>query len=281
MRTQNTTAKTNNLPALIRAATPTQITLLGLAIVAMVLLFWLLPIPYVDWRATFRPAILNLGDPYFKSGRVFNPPWLLAALYPLAVLPPRLGAAIVMTISILGVVAYVQHPVKIAAVILSAPVTALFLYGQLDGLLLWALMLPAWLGVPFLLAKPQGVFLTTIRRLNTKSVAATIGILILSIAVWGFWWQKIIGYQPDQTVNLSLFPYSIPFGIALLYFGWKRDSDTLLILGSLCFSPYFMITSTLPAVAGAIKDSESWRVWALVTIISWVYMLGMWSRLLM
>jgi len=33
-------------------------------------------------------------------------------------------------------------------------------------------------------------------------------------------------------------------------------------------------------VAGLIKDSDNWRVWALVVVGSWVYMLGMWwSRL--
>ncbi len=270
----------NNLLALLHTATPTQILLLGAATAAMVLLFWLLPIPYVDWRATFRPAILNFGDPYFRAGRVFNPPWLLAILYPLAILPPRLGAAILMTISMLGIVFYVKGPLKIAAVALSAPVMALFLYGQLDGLLLWALMLPAWAGLPFLLAKPQGVLLTTLRRLNLKSAGVTAGVFALSIVIWGFWWQQIIGYQPDQTVNLSLFPYSVPFGIAFLYFGWKRDSDTLLMLGSLCFSPYFMITSTLPAVAGIIRDSDNRWVWATVVAFSWMYMLGMWSRLL-
>ncbi len=277
MHSKNTPAETNNLPALIRAATPTQILLLGAAIAAMVLLFWFFPIPYVDWGATFRPATLNLVNPYFRTGRVFNPPWFFTLLYPLAILPPRLGAAILMTVSILGIIFYVQTPLKIAAVILSAPVTALFLYGQLDGLSLWALMLPPWLGLPFIIAKPQGVFLTALRRLNIKSVGMMLGIFGLSVLIWGFWWQAIIGHQPDQTVNLSLFPYSLPFGIALLYFGWKRNSDTLLILGSLCFSPYFMITSTLPAIAGIIKDSDNWRVWVLVVVVSWVYMLGMWS----
>ncbi len=277
---QNNISKENSLFASVRHATPSQIILLGLAIAVMVVGFSFLPIPYKDWITVFRPAALNLADPYFNTGRVFNPPWLLALLYPLAILPPRLGAGILMTISMLGIIFYVKSPLKIAAVILSAPVTVLFLLGQLDGLSLWALMIPYGLGLPFIIAKPQGVFLTGIHRLNAKSVGVTVGLFVLSVLIWGAWWQNIIGYRPDQTVNLSLFPYSIPFGIAFFYFGWKQKSDTLLALGSLCFSPYFMITSTLPAVAGVIKNSKNWRVWVLVVVISWVYMLGMWSRLL-
>lgn len=280
MHQQINSTEKNNLITLLQCATPSQMLFLGAAIAVMILGFTFFPIPYRDWITIFRPAALNLANPYFDAGRVFNPPWLLVLLYPLALLPPRLGAAILMTISVLGIVYYVKSPPKIIAVMLSAPIMILFLLGQLDGLSLWALMFPPWLGLPFIIAKPQGVFLTSIRRLNIKSVGLTLGLFILSIIVWGAWWQNIIGYRPDQTVNLSLFPYSIPFGIALFYFGWKRKSDPLLALGSLCFSPYFMITSTLPAVAGLIKNSENRWVWVSVVVISWVYMLGMWSRLL-
>jgi len=257
-----------------------QTIFLVLSIVAITITFVFLPIPYKDWVTVFRPAALNFSHPYFNAGRFFNPPWLLILLYPLAILPPRVGAAILMTISILGIVFYVKSPPKIIAVILSAPIMMIFRLGQLDGLLIWALMLPYGLGLPLLIAKPQGVFLTTIRRLNVKSVGATLGIIILSIIIWGHWWQNIIGYFPDQTVNISLFPYSIPFGILLLYFGWRRDSDSLLAFGSLCFSPYFMTTSMLPLIAGLIKNSENWKVWVLVIMLSWIFTLGMWARFL-
>jgi predicted neutral ceramidase superfamily lipid hydrolase len=180
-----------------------------------------------------------------------------------------------MLLSIIVVSIYVGSPKKLLVVALSAPMATLFALGQLDGVLLLGLMLPAEWGLPLLVAKPQGVFLAIFRRINRRSLIAIVLIIALSILIWGLWWQNIIGYQPNQEPNISLFPYSILAGIFLLYFGIKRDSDALLCFASLCFMPYFMITSALPAIAALTRETEDWRLWAAVVVGSWIYLAAM------
>lgn len=181
-----------------------------------------------------------------------------------------------MLLSLVVVALYVGSPKKLLIVVIAAPMSTLFTLGQLDALLLVGLMLPGWAGVPFLLAKPQGVILTLLnrKRRNRHTLIAIIVILLVSVAGWGFWWQNIIGFAPNQTVNMSLFPYSLLITLPLLYFGWKNESDGLLAMASLSLMPYFMITSTLPAIAALIEETDNWRWWALIIVVSWIHLLA-------
>ncbi len=239
-------------------------------------LFAFLPVTYKDWIDAFRPAALHWQNPYFDPGLIFNPPWIFPFLHPLALLPPRFGAGLLMLLSLVVVALYVGSPKKLLIVVIAAPMSTLFTLGQLDALLLVGLMLPGWAGVPFLLAKPQGVILTLLnrKRRNRHTLIAIIVILLVSVAGWGFWWQNIIGFAPNQTVNMSLFPYSLLITLPLLYFGWKNESDGLLALASLSLMPYFMITSTLPAIAALIEETDNWRWWALIIVVSWIHLLA-------
>jgi len=248
----------------------------GAALLLVVLvLFAFLPVTYKDWLTVFRPAALRWPAPYYTPGLVFNPPWLFPFLHPLALLPPRWGAGLLMLLSVVVVSLYVRSPLKLGVVVLAAPMSTLFALGQLDAVLLVGLMLPIEWGMPFLLLKPQGFFLLIARRLNRRAVVVAALTLAASVAGWGFWWRHIIGFQPNQTVNLSLFPYSTLIGLPLLYFGWKRNSEALLCLASLSFAPYFMITSALPAVAALVKETDDRRVWGAVIVVSWVYLVTM------
>jgi len=113
-----------------------------------------------------------------------------------------------------------------------------------------------------------------LRRLTGRSVGVLAVVAGLSMAVWGFWWRNIIGFAPNQSVNVSLFPYTIILGLPLLYFGLKRRSDAMLCAASLCLAPYFMITSLLPAIAAFIKEVDDWRWWVLIIVVSWIYLLA-------
>jgi hypothetical protein len=43
-------------------------------------------------------------------------------------------------------------------------------------------------------------------------------------------------------------------------------------MASLCFCPYFLITSTLPAVAAVVQETEDQKVWFVTVLGSWVYL---------
>lgn len=241
----------------------------------VLILFINLPVTYIDWIDSFRPAALHFRNPYFIPG-ILNPPWIFPFLYPLAVLPPRWGAGLLMMISLVIIRCFLGDSKKFAVVAFSAPVVVMFTLGQIDALVLIGLILTKGWGIPLLLGKPQGVFLTIVRRLNRNSITFVILVSLVSILIWGLWWQDILAhnFQPtDRHFNISLFPYAIPIGLFLAYWGYKRDSDSLLCWASLCFSPYFMITSLLPAVVTFVNETEDWRLWAVVVLGSWLYLL--------
>ncbi|MFC1976487.1 hypothetical protein ACFLXQ_08810, partial [Chloroflexota bacterium] len=217
-----------------------QALVLGMLVIIAWILFARLPVTYQDWSHTFRPAALHWQDPYYRESRVFNPPWIFPVLYPLALLPNRVGAGLLIIVSVIAVTMYTGSIKKTLIVAASAPMAVLIALGQLDALLLFGLVIPYGLGIPILVAKPQAVFLTILPRLNRWSILFTLLVFALSIFIWGDWWTNIIGHQLNVRANMSLFPYTIILGIPLAFWGLRRKSDALLCLGSLCFAPYFM-----------------------------------------
>ncbi len=164
---------------------PRSLTFTAVVGTTLLLITWFLfanlPVTYNDWLDFFRPAALHWRNPY--SGFIFNPPWIFPLLYPLALLPYRAGAGLLMIISVVAVAMYVGSPKKTLVVALSVPMVVLITLGQLDALLLFGLMIPKGLGLPILVLKPQGVFLTMFRRLNRWSISVMLLILLLSFLV--------------------------------------------------------------------------------------------------
>lgn len=258
----------------------------GLIIFVLFLLAWFLfaimPVTYLDWKQSFQPAALNLKNPYLfsldptaASDTIFNPPWTFVLLYPFALLPHPIGVGLLMLVSVILLGAYTKSPQKAMLAAIAAPFPGLVTLGQFDVLLLLGLMIPQGFGIPILLIKPQSAFLNIIPRLNRKSIIFTGAVIVVSVLIWGPWWNNIIGQAVYQHKNVSLFPYTLPLGIIVAYFGFKRKKDGLLALASLLFAPYFMMHSAIIAVAALIKESEDWRVWAAVIIGSWAYWLIM------
>ena len=241
------------------------------AIILTLFVFTYLPVTYLDWMESFRPAAVDWQIPY-RPG-VYNPPWLYIILHPFTWLDPRLGVGLLMVISLVIVVAYVGTPKKALVVACSAPLIVMVTLGQIDALILLGLMIPSEFGLLWLLMKPQGVFLAALRRIHLRSVVILVLFLGLSILLWGFWWQDLLHIRSlfGSNHNASFFPYTILFGLPPLYLGHKRKSDAMLCLASLCISPYFMITSMLPAVAAIVRESDDKRVWFVTVVGSWVY----------
>jgi hypothetical protein len=242
------------------------------AILLALYLFATLPVTYMDWMEFLRPAAVEWWAP-FRPG-VFNPPWLFVLLHPLTWLDPRLGAGLLLVISLVIVGAYMRSAKKALIVACSAPMIVMITLGQIDALILLGLVIPSEIGLLWLLMKPQGVYLAALRRMNLRSLTIVALIFVLSLLLWGFWWQDIAPLRSlfNGSHNASFFPYTIPLGIIPLYVGLKRKSDALLCMASLCFCPYFMITSTLPAVAAVVQETEDQKVWFVTVLGSWVYL---------
>lgn len=227
-----------------------------------------------DWLNYFRPAALNLSNPYVVPG-IFNPPWLFVILAPLAHLPPRIGVVILATFTLVVIVAYTKSAPKAIALALSAPAIATLQNGQIDALCILALAAPVWASLPLLMMKPQGVFLAGLRRLNHRSIAVLLTVLAISFLIWGLWPLAILDTPQilDSPWNCSFFPESLVLTAIILawlkFHPTSRYADALLCLASLAATPYFVIHSALPTVALFIKNTDNKITCFLITALSW------------
>ncbi len=235
-----------------------------------------------DWRDVFLPSIHKLfqGENPYGSG-LYNPPWVLVLLSPLALFPVRLSAALacVLNFVVYGAIAYRlgAKPLALAAFLISP----LVMYNGYDGNLDWfptlGLLMPPQIGLFFVLAKPQigigvaafwaveawrkGGWKEALRVFAPVSIA-----FLLSFGVYGLW--PINGlWMSQHTHNASLFPWSIPLGLSLLAWAiWRRKFWYSVMAGPF-LAPYLMLHSYAPAQLALGINSP---LVALTSLILWV-----------
>lgn len=208
-----------------------------------------------DWYQTYAPAarLFITGKSPYSIGDFFNAPWILIPITPFAIVPDKLLGYILFVIFNLVsiIVVAVKRGIRLLwlpFLLLSYPVVVIFLYGQIEGLVLLGLILPPQWGIMFLVTKPQiglgviayylydayrkGGYRSVIKLCIPTSLA-----FLLSFVFYGFW--LIHGsIQIPQWWNVSLWPWSIPFGFATLIFALLRDRKDAAILSSPLLSPY-------------------------------------------
>lgn len=225
-----------------------------------------------DWKLYYQPAGRSLYTPY-STGGIYNPPWLFPIIAPLTWLPSQVGAAMLAALTLTVLIGYVKDWPKVIALLLSAPVLATIANGQVDIIPLLGIIGPAWCSLPLLTIKPQGVFLTALKRLDRKSVGFMAAILAGSFLVWGMWPAEIAN-MPRTSHNRSLFPWSLVVTVGIL--AWlranpkSRQADALLCVASLAAFPYWGLHSMLPATTLAIKNTESHAGCAAICACTWM-----------
>lgn len=248
-------------------------TLIVFTIAASILM--LSPLSYSDWTVAFRPSALNWLDPYYRLDVVFNPPWVFPLLYGFAIFPNRVGGSLLMGVAIASFYWYLNDGIKTVILVGSAPAMVMVALGQLDFLLLIGLMLPPWLGLPFMVLKPQATLLCIPKRLNQRSITSMAIVMLVSVMIWGVWWVTVINQQPNPKLNMSMLPYSLPLAGLILGYCYHRQSypDSLLCAASLCVAPYFMIQSLTLMLALILKKTDNWLICILISTASWAYVL--------
>jgi len=220
----------------------------------------------------YRPGALST-HPYDVKGN-HGLPWLYLAILPFAALPATFSKGF-LTLGTIAVCAiYLKgNRRKIMVLCLTMPFLATIAFGQVDALALIGLMLPANCALIFLSMKPQAAALAMFKsRLTPAGIGGFIGLIIGSFLVWGWWPPRLLaGGIPYP--NYSLWPYGIPFGVALFVWQWRRgfDSDAALCVATLLLSPYLFLGSLLPATAAAIKELSDRRALAAVIMASWLF----------
>ncbi len=234
--------------------------------------------PAIDWHYTFRPAareLLALRDPYAIDG-FYYPAWALVPILPLAVLPENIGRALFFLLS-LGALAYTGYrmgakPLALAAFIGSPLVVHGVLNGNIDWLPILGFVLPPWLGMFFVVIKPQIGFVVAIfwvveawrkgrwREVLKVSLPTAIG-LGLSFVIFGFWPQRF-GRTLSFWWNASLWPMSIPVGLVLLVTSIRTRRIEPAMAAAPCLSPYVLFHSW----AGALLAIATFQMEMLVAV---------------
>lgn len=240
----------------------------------MIVLAWELSTyvpPGVDWYTAFRPATLELlsgRSPYNIPG-FFNPPWTLLPLIPFALLPENVGRTLLILI---GFAAFMYIGRKmggskwaIIAVLLSPPIIHGMLNGNIDWLALMGVVMPPQIGLFFVSIKPQiGIaialfWLTEAWRdggfREVFRVFAPVTLVgLLSLLLYGLWPLRA-SVEVNLWWNASLWPMSLPVGMALLVTAIRKRQINYALGASPCFAPYILFHSWIVGVYALIKST--------------------------
>jgi len=245
----------------MRMNSTAKLVLLGLLIVVgTVLLFIYLP-EGVDWRETYRPAVLALltgHTPYgMGSSPFFAAPWSLVLLIPFALLPVRVGEIALFGVGLVtyALVAYRwgAKPLTLALFLFSPPVILGLLHGNVVWMSLLGFTLPPQIGLLLVTVKPQvgvgavvfwlfeawrkGGWREVLRVFWPVSLA-----FLASLALFGLWPLKFADVLPIAYIyNVSLWPFLLPVGLALMAASLRRREMRLAMAASPCLSPYVLI----------------------------------------
>ena len=225
-----------------------------------------------DWGLSFRPAALNLikGDtPYhISTGGVLNPPWIIAMLVPLAVLPEKLGWAILCLVNLFafGFVAYKlgAKPLSLLFLLFSMPFLHLLNQGQIDGLIVLGYILPRPIGLFLILGKPQigiGVaffwLIEAYREKKLKGVVLTFLPVtlayLLSFVIYGpyiFSGTNVVG----QFWDYNIWPIGIPIGLIALKYAIQKRKQKYALMSVPFLTPYIGFHSYSAALLGLVDE---------------------------
>ncbi len=263
--------------------------IIGLTVVILFTAFMLSPWDgFDDWytfhgaaRRAVDPGTALYGTPTFRDYYYYNPPWLALLLVLTAPFPAQVGWAVIslgtLTIALLLLHRWDPVPglIKPILVMLSPPMLYILLHGQIDVLIIGAVLLPAEWWALAALTKPQaalGLAVLIPPRLWLRAAVITGAVVTLSLLLYGFWPTRMLD-QPrpfvDQGHNLwlNLWPNQIPAGIMLVALGYTRRDERLVIAGSPLLSPYAPMSSMIGPWIAALTFLNDWQ--ATLVYASW------------
>jgi len=265
--------------------------LTGLAIVLGLILVSFLAAPFVppavDWRISFRPAALTLlsGESPYDKVYIIHAPWALLMLAPFALFPENVGRVMLLFCGLASYIFIAQRlgakPIAIVFLLISPVVMHMLLNGNIDWLASFGFVLPPQIGLFFIAIKPQlGIAVAPFwlveawRQGGWKQVLKTFApftiILLLSFAIFGLWPLGAVEVT-GVSFNASLWPLSIPVGLALLVTAIRKRKIEYAMAASPCLSPYALFyswTGVLLAIIASVPETIAAVVglWILVAI---------------
>lgn len=232
-----------------------------------------------DWTETYYGAadkLLHGHNPHTFPHPLLNPVWVLLPMLPLALLPMAVGGAVFLLVSLIGfalaAVRWGAKPVGMGLFVLSPPVVHCLLNGNIDWIPILGATLPPQIGLFLVISKPQiggavVIFWLVEAWRNGKYQAvfrifAPVIIAYLATFVLFGFWPQVWSKNTEQWWNASLFPYSLPLGIFLLYWSLRTRNIRYALPATVFMSPYIMFHSWSAALVMLTK-----RPWLLLAVI--------------
>lgn len=237
----------------------------------------------IDWRDTYRPAARQIisGQSPYDDLPFYSPPWTALPLLPLAALPVEVGRGAVFVLSLVVYAATAirlgARPVAVVLLLLSPVVMHGLLNANIDWLVLLALFMPVRWGLFFALIKPQvGLGLVLFwaveawREGRWKSVVSVFwpvtATTALSFGLYGLW-PLHARQTSEYWYSASLFPYSVPAGIILLVWAFRKRDERPALAASPMLAPYTLFHSWVGALIALSRN-----VWLMAVAVG-----GLWA----
>ncbi len=228
----------------------------------------------VDWDYSYDPAMKHFLN-YYDHSDFAGFPWLLFFL-PHGLLSLEWGNAINMTLNIiipLLVIMRFNGGWQAVALVFTAPFFLdLVRTNNVEWIPLMAFLLPLWMGLPFLISKPQtvgGAALIWLKRNWRRPLwLVPAGVMVLlALFIWGIK-EPIAQIQEYELTrvpwNFAPFPFGYPIGFYLLYMAWKKDDEYIGAAASPFLVPYFAAYSMFPlmTILSCRSKRDAFYVWA-------------------
>jgi hypothetical protein len=211
------------------------------------------PFPTADFYVNFYPAAQSVLSGHSPYESITNAtPWGIIPLVPLALLPPIPAHGVYFAVC-LFVLAYIAwhlkaSPLTIVAFILSPTVIGALIVGNLDPIVVSGILFPPTLGLLILLIKPQiGTGVALYYLINfvrdrkyleaVKTFAPVVLAYSLTLIFFPIWLARVSSL-PSNEWNRSLFPYSIPLGLLLVWLAVRRRNPYFALAAAPFFAPY-------------------------------------------
>jgi len=224
-----------------------------LVVVFLAVAYLAAPFPTADFYTNFYPAarsVLSGHSPYESITN--SPPWGIIPLLPFALFPPIPAHGLYFA-ACLFVLVYIAwrlkaSPLTIAAFILSPTTLGAILVSNLDPIIVSGILFPPVWGLLILLIKPQigtGVaiyylidFFRSKKYFEAVKAFAPVTIAyILTLLLFPVWFTRV-STLPSSEWNRSLFPYSIPLGIFLIWLALRRKNPYFALAAAPFLAPY-------------------------------------------
>jgi hypothetical protein len=242
-----------------------------------------------DWEV-FRPAALEIiaGRSPYNIELFYHPVWTLLPLIPIALLPKSIGLAVLFLVELMAYT-YTLHKlggtrITLIAFLLSPPVVISLWLRSIDWIPFLGFIMPPQIGLFFISVKPQMGSVVALfwlveawRKGGSREVfrvfAPVTFATLISIIIFGPW---PLGASSAASLehNASLWPMSIPVGLALIITTIRKRQLSYAMIASPCLSPYIMVTSYVGALAALITLKYEFisvviGLWILVIIQVW------------